>query len=171
MTSIIHRSFIVSCGRNPPAELAYIVDDPWNGRRVVTWADVMRERREYQERRLRDKRHVDQWRAYKVWVAYYDMDLFGGWQAFIENGDRRVWIDRDCKGLKPELMRLFPLVIPFDDGDHWYRWKISFARQYRRGTHHRKPRGVRFVWWNGKDSPQRTRPSWARMPFTFTKES
>lgn len=106
MTTIIKRSALVFHGHNPPPDVAEVVIDPRYGRRVVTWAEIIEQRRQWQRERLDRIRFVPQWRPYKVWVAYYDMDLFGGWHAFIENRNERIWIDRDRSGLIPELMKL-----------------------------------------------------------------
>jgi hypothetical protein len=165
MSTIIMRSALVYWGRNPPPEL-HSVEIDWKGERhIVTWADVFRERREPMERSPYWKRHVKVWRPHRVWVAYFDQEFFGGWQAFI--GDHRgrcgeSWIDRDRDWLKPNLMRLFPLVLPFESDikSRFYDWKEAFARAYRRGTHHGRPRGSAIVWWNGgPDAPRLTRPS------------
>ena len=130
-------------------------------RRVVRWDEVMAERREHQRRTLEIKRRGDNpVRAYKVWVAYYDMNLMGGWQAFIEHRGGHEWIDRDRRWLRPRLMALFPLVIPLgrkcnEDGigsEGWDLWKAAFAEQYARRRQCGKPVGVRYCWWDGSDN-------------------
>ena len=52
MTTIIKRSALVYHGHNPAPDVAQVVIDPFHGRRVVTWAEVMQRRREAQRRRL-----------------------------------------------------------------------------------------------------------------------
>lgn len=153
MTAILMRSALIFHGHSVPADLHSVVIDATGSRRAVTWSDVMQRRRERQEWLLRQKRIVRQARAYKVWVAYFDQFLMGGWQAFIENGGERVWIDRDRRWLIEPLMRQFPLLLP--GCDDWHRWKIEFARQLRRGEHDGRPRGVAFVWWDGRDDLRR----------------
>jgi len=94
------------------------------------------------------------------------MFIMGGWQAFIEDfrgRDGRHWIDRDQPWLMPHLLELFPLVLNFEHGelrhsDTWERWKIVFAKQYKRRTQDRRPVGIAYVWWNGLDSPRRSPP-------------
>lgn len=122
-------------------------------------AEALRERREWQARRLEEKRRVDRWRAYRLWVAYFDQPLMGGWQAFI--GDFRGrrgehWIDRDRSWLKPLLMRAYPLLLPFgrDERERFGDWKEAFARAYRRGSQDGRPRGCAYLWWNGRDEPR-----------------
>lgn len=44
MSTIIHRSWLVNMGGNPPPDLAYIVSD-YRGRKTVTWSEVFEERR------------------------------------------------------------------------------------------------------------------------------
>lgn len=155
MSTIIHRSSLVFHGHNPPPELAYVTIEH-GVRRVVTWDDVMRARRERQARRLEEKRRVPYpRRACRVWVAYFDQSFFGGWQAFVEDFRGRkgsVWVDRG-RGLVPTLMRTFPLTLPLgrDERDRFADWKEAFAREYRRGTHHGRPRGCAFVWWDGRE--------------------
>jgi len=65
-------------GRLVPRELAYVECSGVNGHRMVTWAEIIERRREQQRQRLRQKRYVNEWKAYKVWVAYFDQFLMGG---------------------------------------------------------------------------------------------
>jgi hypothetical protein len=157
MRGALERGGICFRGCDPPPDLAYIIRDH-RGERIVTWADVMKERRENQRLRLSYKRRVDLWQAAKVNVSYYDQDIFGGWQALIYTIREHHWIDRDRPGLIADLMRLVPLSLPLlcSPEKHgrcagWEQWKEEFAKRFRRGTHHRKPRGVIFLWWDGRD--------------------
>jgi hypothetical protein len=146
MTTIIKRSALVFHGHNPAPDVASVVVDHTGERRVVTWSDVMRNRRERQQRILRDKTTVRRLRAYRVYVEYFDQSLMGGWQAFIDRGDAdHAWIDRDCRWLKEPLMKLFPILL-FGD---WHEWKVEFARRFTRGQRDGRPRGCAFVWWDG----------------------
>lgn len=157
MTTIITRSALVFHGHDPAPDVASIVVDH-EGRHVVTWSDVMAARRERQAAILQAKRAVREVRAHRVWVAYFDQPLMGGWQAFVEDfrgryGVWRNWIDRDRRGLIPHLMRLFPLVLRLGrDEREWFDdWKAAFAAEYRAGSHDGRPRGCAFVWWDGRD--------------------
>jgi hypothetical protein len=156
--TIITRSALVYWGHNPAPNVAYIVSDHTRERRVVTWADVMEARRKRQDEQLTRKRHVMTWRAYKLWVAYFDQELMGGWHAFLEDyrgADYRIWIDRDRRWLEPMLMKAFPLVLPLgSEREQWQLWKLAFAKQFRRRTHDRKPLVVSIVWWNERESPR-----------------
>ena len=124
----------------------------------VTWAEVLENRRIWQRERLRRKREwcVNEVRAYRISVAYFDQDLMGGWQAMIEDWRGRgysIWIDRDARRLEPHLMRLFPLILPVgSEHDQWQAWKPAFARQFERRRHDRQPQGVAYFWWDGRDS-------------------
>lgn len=152
MTAIITRSALVYHGHNPAPEVASVVIDYVGGpRRVVTWSDVMRQRREEQSRRLANKRHCDVARVFKLWVAFFDTQFYAGWHAFLERFHDRTWIRSSW--LQEDVMRLFPLVLP-GVGD-WEQWMIEFSKRYRRGTQDRKPRGLAFVWWNGRDEIRR----------------
>ncbi len=71
-------------GKNPAPDVARVEIDARGGRHVITWADVMRQRREEQARILENKLWCDPWRAYRLWVAYLDQDLMGGWHAFLD---------------------------------------------------------------------------------------
>lgn len=154
MSTIIMRSAIVAWGGNPSPDTHSIVIDH-RGRHVVTWSEIMEHRRQRQAEILRYKRSCYQWRAFKVWVAYFDQFLFGGWQAFIENKDGCRWIDRDRPFLKRHLMDLFPLVFQHgDEDDQWHEWKVEFAKRFRRRTHHRRPLGVAYVWWDQHHAPR-----------------
>lgn len=150
MTTIIMRSALIAHGGHPTSNLHSIIIDH-EGRHVITWDMHLEQRREIQrrilQRRLEDKRV---WRAVKIWVAFYDRDFFGGWQAFIENRDGYAWVDRDRRFLKPQMMSLFPMVLPLGDTcDRWEDWKIAFAKQFKRRTHHRRPLGVALAWHDG----------------------
>lgn len=157
MTTIIMRSALVAWGRNPPPELAYVVAGEAgflakhpNELRVVTWADVLAERRKRQKDQLAWKRCAPKVRAYKLWVAYFDQPFYGGWHAFLENRDGCVWL-RNHDFAREKLMRLFPLVLPLgsEEGDfrsQWALWMEEFARTYKRRTQDRRPVGVAYVW-------------------------
>lgn len=151
MTTIITRSAAVFHGMPIADDVASIVYEYDQAEpQFVTWADVMADRRERQAARLDRKRNagVVRWRAVRLWVAYYDQWLMGGWQAFVDDyRNRCAWIDRNRKYLKETLMSLFPLVLPI--GDQWSQWKIEFANRYRRRRHHRKPLGVQMLWHDG----------------------
>jgi hypothetical protein len=153
MTSIITRSALVFWGRNPAPDVASVVDG-----QIITWGEVMDTRRKNQRERLRRKRHVDEWRAHKLWVAYFGQDLMGGWHAFVEDirgRDHRVWIDRDCRHLMPYLMKLFPLVLGLgSERDQWEMWKPEFAASFKRRRQHRQPLGVTALWWDRRHSPR-----------------
>jgi hypothetical protein len=73
----------------------------------------------------------------------------GGWQAFIDrsNDDFGTWVCRArMSWMIPVLMKALPLVLTLgSEADQWESWKIAFAKQYRRNTHHRRPRGVAYV--------------------------
>ncbi len=139
-------------GIKAPPELAFVHIDHAHRRRIVTWGDVMTARRERQRRRLELKRHVERRRAYKLWVAYFDQELMGGWHAFLEDyrGDPyRIWVRADW--LREALMEAFPLVV---GGDQWQRWKAAFAECFERRRQGRRPLGVAYVWWDGRDTPR-----------------
>ncbi len=152
MPAIIMRSALEFWGQHPPAELHSIEVGHGGKRRMVTWDEVMAARRKRQAERLRWIRHVEEWRAHKLWVAYFDQNLMGGWQAFLCDWRGRcneTWIDRDASGLKPMLMRVFPLVLPLGTNDfQWELWKQAFARRYERRRQDRRPLGVAICWWD-----------------------
>jgi hypothetical protein len=142
-------------GRLLPPDVAYIVNGV-----PVTWSQVMENRRRRQAEILRRKRHVEEWRAVKLWVAYFDQSLMGGWHAFLDGISRwRVWIDRDRPWCRKALMDLFPVVEPglFDEESYfphcplWERWKVEFAMRYRRRTQDRRPVGVAYLWRRGDE--------------------
>ena len=153
------RSALIYWGQNPAPDVARVEVDAMHRRHVVTWADVMRERRERQRQRLEYKRQVAEWRAYKLWVAYFDQPLMGGWHAFLETYrtgfDQRIWIDRDREWMRPKVMELFPLVAPCSEPMQWRRWKTAFAEAYERRRQDDQPLGVAYIWWNGRDDPRR----------------
>jgi hypothetical protein len=159
MNSIITRKALIAWGHNPPPDLAAVRTDH-HGRHIITWDDVMAARRKHQAERLQRKREwfVSHFRAYKLWVAYFDQDLMGGWQAMIEDWrgwGYSMWVDRDRPWLKPKLMQAFPLVLPLgSEYEQWAAWKIAFAKQFKRRSHDRRPLGVAYLWWDGSDQPR-----------------
>jgi hypothetical protein len=147
-------------GKNPAPNVAAMVSDYPGHYRLITWGDVMENRRKRQAEQLLRIRALESARQefYRVWVAYFDQSLMGGWQAFIDS--RRTfnhygnWIDRDRRWLKPMLMEAFPLLLPLgSEHERWEAWKPEFAAQYSRGQQDGRPRGCCFVRWNGKDVP------------------
>lgn len=159
MSYIMTRSALVHWGHNPPPNVAYVCGDRPGERRIITWGDVMETRRKRQASRLELIRRTERWEAYRVWVAYFDITLMGGWQAFIDNERTRhgygTWIDRDRQHLRQPLMDAFPLVLPLgSERDNWAAWKAEFAKQYQRGSQDKHPRGCAFVWWNERNSPR-----------------
>lgn len=125
-----------------PPGIAYAFDDG-NGFRMVTIEEARDRRRERQRVILERKREPSEsWRAVKLWVAYFDMTLMGGWQAFIEDRHGCLWIDRDGKFFKEPLMQLFHLSF-FRD---WCEWKPAFANRYQRRSHDGMPLGVVCLW-------------------------
>lgn len=152
MTTIITRKALMPGGlayhpdRIVPPDLVSIVID-WRGERhVVTWAEVMANRRERQRLRLEWLRSVDEWTACKLRVAYFDQALMGGWHAFLEDRRGDTWIDRDAKWQIPTLLKLFPL----GNGD-WRAWKVAFAKKYKRRRQDRQPLGVVYLWRCGRE--------------------
>ena len=151
MGAIIMRSALVFWGKNPPPELHHIVDDG-RERRIVTWTDVMNARREKQRNRMAIIRHVNEPRAHRLSVSYFDQPLMGGWHGFIEGIQGRneygTWIDRDRSWLIPLLLREFPLVLPLGtEREQWGQWKVAFAHQFKRRLQCGEPVGVCPVWW------------------------
>lgn len=49
-------------------------------------------------------------------------------------------------------MDAFPLLLPlWDPREQWNRWKEEFAARYARRRQDRRPLGVAYVWWDGRD--------------------
>lgn len=149
MSTHFTRSALIFWGHNPGPDVAAVAIDHGE-RRVITWDDLRLKKIERQERSLRWKRSSPVDHAYRVWVAYYDQFIFGGWQAMISRQGESHWIDRDRRWLIPKLLKQFPLVLPIgSEYEQWQSWKVEFARQFKRRTQDRKPLGVAFVWWDG----------------------
>jgi len=156
MTTIIMRSALVYYGHKPPPEVAKVVID-WRGvRHVVTWAEVLDERRQRQARILANRRQVgaDLWRAVRLWVAYFDQNLMGGWHAFLDGLGAwgHKWVDRDGgPGLRERLMGLFPVAGRLPGLVHWDEWKPLFAAAHERRRQDRRPVGVALLWQRGNE--------------------
>jgi hypothetical protein len=154
MGTYFTRSALVFHGFNPASNVAGMEIDT-RGRHIITWDEVMQKRRERQREQLWRKREwfVKPMRAYKLYVAYYDQDLMGGWQAMLEDWrgrDYDIWIDRDRRWLEPIIMQAFSLVLPLGtEREQWCCWKPAFAQQFKRRMQDRQPLGVAYLWWNG----------------------
>lgn len=155
--TIFTRSALEFHGHNPAPDVASVIVER-GIRRIVTWAEVMDARRKWQCELLNRKRFTLEWRAYKLWVGYFDQALMGGWQAHLEDfrgAGYREWIDRDRSWLKPMLMKAFPLVLDLGTEQYqWGLWKVAFAKRFERRKHDRRPLGVAYLWWNGRDCPR-----------------
>lgn len=159
MTSLFTRSAVEYYSKGPVRpDLAFLEIDTRGDRHVITWDQVMEARRKRQAEQLRRKREVAAVRAYKLWVAYFDQDLMGGWQAMLEDWRGRgydIWIDRDRDWLKPKLMKAFPLVLAIGSVEaQWQMWKPEFARRFERRWQDRQPLGVAYLWWDGSGAPK-----------------
>lgn len=69
----------------PHPRIASITIDEFGNRKIVTTAEALRHRQEYQHLRLARLRETHPWRAVKLWVACFDQPLMGGWHAFLED--------------------------------------------------------------------------------------
>jgi hypothetical protein len=148
LTTIITRKALAHwVGQTPAPDVAYVVAEDHGSRTVFTWADVHAARRERQRLILYRKREAKSWRAVRLSVAYFDQDLMGGWQAFLDGIDRwdHVWIDRDGKSFKEPIMGMFRLGLFAE----WNDWKIAFAERFERRRQDGKPVGVSFLWKRG----------------------
>lgn len=136
-------------GEPAPPDLHHVFIDN-RGRHVVTYIEHMQAKRERQRDILSSIQSCKLWRAWKLEVAYYDQSLMGGWQAMIYTyggGCDSRWIDRDGKGLRADLMRIFPMCLPFGSEDNqWETWKPMFAAAYKRRRQDLHPVGVGFFW-------------------------
>lgn len=159
--SVITRSALVSWGRNPSPDLAYVTFDECGNRHIVTWAEVMEHRRKRQASRLELIRRMNTRRVYRFSVRYFDMPLMGGWQSALDDWRGHsygTWPDRDLRWFKPLIMKAIPLaLLPLGSNDEqWHAWKIEFAYQFKRRIKDRRPMGVAYLWWNrdSSDAPE-----------------
>ena len=117
-------------------------------RRIVTWEELMRRRRERQEEELERKRWgtAPELRAVRVMTWLNHCFPFEGWHCRVDT----LSSQEDCslRGGPVNLMEEFPLdVKSFDE------WMVAFAKAFRdkRKLKHRQgrrqyPRGVVFCW-------------------------
>jgi hypothetical protein len=159
--TVITRSALIFHGHNPAPEVHSVVIDHRGpgGRRVVTWAEVMDARRQRQRELLRRKLDTPQVRAYKLWVAYFEQNLMGGWHAFLEDhhgAGYRIWIDRDMNWMEAVIMAAFPVVDTVGtERQQWNAWKLAFAQHFARRVHDGRPCGVAYLWWDRRNSAVR----------------
>lgn len=158
LASLTTRSALIAWGRNPPPELAYLTCNERGDRRVVTWTEVIDNRRKWQAERLAIIRRGCATRhAYRFEVRYFDMPLMGGWQSALDDWRGEpygTWPDRDLKWFKPLIMQAIPLgLLPLgSEGDQWAAWKIEFAHKFKRRMRDGRPMGVAYIWWDESDS-------------------
>lgn len=111
----------------------------------VAWNEVLEERRRKQARILAFKREHSTLRAVRVSVRWFEIEVYGGWHAYIDGVDfSKWWRDEDER-----LMELFPMPQPSLFVNRWNRWREWmewFARTYKRGTFDKHPRGVAYCW-------------------------
>ncbi len=159
MTTTFTRKAIVRWGRVAlPPEIAYGVRDaPGVDVRMVTWDEVMEDRRKRQREILRLKRQGQpERRAYRLIVRYFDQYWYSGWQTYLDGVNDCQWVDKHGKHLRGPIMEAFPVLEPtlFEtecEYGRWERWKIEFAEQYKRREQDGRPVGVAYVWWDGDD--------------------
>jgi hypothetical protein len=149
MVSLLTRSALEfwSGGKVLPDVHHVIIDH--RGRHVVTYAEHMAANCERKAKILRRICHVEPWRAWWLYVAYYDQQFYGGWHVMLDRYDQESeWPFRG----QPwgELMRLFPLVTTLgSEREQWKMWKQKFAETYQRGTQDGRPRGMAIIWRRG----------------------
>lgn len=129
-------------GANPlPPDVSHVLIDRHyqGGRRLVTWKEVHAERTARQLKRLGWKRgdysRLEK-RAIRVSTWYLDSDIYCGWHCYFDWIGRAEWVQEGSD----ELMRRFPLA------ESWEDWKPAFAKKFKRNVHHRRPRGVVYMW-------------------------
>lgn len=143
MVSIMDRSFAESNGLNWPKEVASIV----NGH-VVTYADLLQERKERQARHLEMILGFNgpSRRAAHVWTFFVPGWLYGGWHLYLRTLKQDWWLRADSinQELIFEIRRLFPCgLLPI--AENFYEWTEAFAKAYSRpGRFERQ--GIRPVW-------------------------
>lgn len=133
---------------NYPEDVVAVV----NGK-PITKADIRKEKRSHQERRLRAKR-----RSYEptikpclVWVFWTDglkpSGFFMGWYLYIHSlhNSQGISIQRDRK-LVLKIMRMFPCgYLPIIE--NFEQWKVAFAAAFHRPTIKRPDKqGMAVAW-------------------------
>jgi hypothetical protein len=125
-----------------PRDVSHVIIDRSSGSgkpRFVTWKEIHAERTKRQMERLRCKRgdysRLER-RAIRVRTWYLDSEIYGGWHCYFDWVGGSEWVRYGSD----ELMKRFPLA------DTWEDWKPAFAKRFRRGTQHRRPRGAVYMW-------------------------
>ncbi len=125
----------------------------------VTWAEVMRRRRERQAEELKRKRcddYIVEKRAVRVEVFYNPHWIYQGWHTYLTIfGEEPEWVRRNgvresAKGNPYNLLTIFPIADPkyrlFGPVTDYEKWMPLFARLYQRGKKGGRFRGVRYCW-------------------------
>lgn len=147
MTAIMTRSFLA--GPNIDPDLAYVIMDH-RGRRVVTWTEINKERREKQRKHLNDIRHVPVMRLTRLWVGFNPHFFFGGWFASLDNLHHSECVWRRTPLMMERLMDLFPITFRYGDLDEDFQmWCEEFSKAFPRGRYGGKKRGYAVVRWDG----------------------
>ena len=133
-----------------PQGVAYAVSNGRNGLRMITYADLLKERKARQARHLAHVTAVPRtrWAAF-VWV-FWTPGLCGfayrGWWAYLRtlSGDTAL----DFRGFNRELIQQAMLMFPcgiFPQAEYFELWKEAFAAEHRRPGRFKK-QGLAPVW-------------------------
>lgn len=107
-----------------------------NGR-LVTSADILNSKREWQRKRLQQKlaQREPVRKPCFVWTFCNDGPLYGGWWLYIRtlNEDYGVSYRRNYRHLVPKVMALYPCGFEPDEAK-FKQWAEVFATTYHRPT-------------------------------------
>ena len=139
MTTFVTRSALLFHGVDVARDVAYAISDH-QGRRVVTWSQVLAARRERQSehlRRLREPEPATRVPCY-LWTFFIPGLFYGGWWCYLisrfgcEHGDGPKSSVGWSK-FAADLMSTIPLGwLPLQN--NWKRWMETLASTYPR--HH-----------------------------------
>lgn len=151
VTSIMTRSAVEFLSGKPASpELHSVQIDARGDRRVVTWAEIMQDRRDHQAKILEWKRHVEHWEACRLsvwWSPGIGGTFFRGYHAWLSRIGEDRWLRYPDVAL---WVRLFPLVLPLGgERDLWAMWMTAFVNSYPAGRKCGKPRGAAIIWRRG----------------------
>jgi hypothetical protein len=148
MTTVIKRNSFIFKTPPPPDVAYYIQRYSWEKLKAVTWAEILDQRRKHQASRLHSIRASESIRAVRIHVRYFDQDIYGGWQTYVDGIGFSHWTFRHGYNIENQLMDVFPVLQPtlFPRRNAWQEWMKEFASTYQRGTFDRKPRGVAYAW-------------------------
>lgn len=148
------REHIPKCnwGKPPKKCHHYVRESPFEDFKMITWDDIINERRKKQRAIMSWIRRSENFRIYAVIVFWYpgiNEIFFRGWHVYLK-GIKESFDYKDIHQLHSILQQKFPIVLKLyeDKREQCNFWKEEFAKRYKRKLWNGKPMGIQYVHYN-----------------------